>query len=77
MPMHHIVMWSARLYDIFPHYLDDGTIFGKTLLNIKFAFGFSLQLLSETFFIVKRTERDMIKTLNWSSCKVAVILVRF
>jgi hypothetical protein len=33
------------------HYLTNGTIFGKTLLNIKCVFSFSLQLLSETFLI--------------------------
>jgi hypothetical protein len=31
----HIVMWPARLYNIFPHYLLNGTTFGKTLLNVK------------------------------------------
>ena len=33
-------------------------------------FSFSLQLLFETFFIIGRTERDMIQNLYWSSCKV-------
>jgi hypothetical protein len=40
-------------------------------------FWFSLQLLSEKFIILRRNERDMIKHLNWSSCKVLVILVIF
>jgi hypothetical protein len=44
-------MWHLRLYCIFPHYLINGTIFGKQLLNMKCVFWFSLQLLPETFLI--------------------------
>ena len=52
MCMRHVVMWSARLYDTFPHCIVKGMIFGKTVLDIKCALGFSLQLSSETFFII-------------------------
>jgi len=34
---------------------------GGTVLNTNVFFLLSLQLLSETFFILRRTERDMIK----------------
>ena len=37
-------------------------------------FWFSLQLLSETFLILRRTERDMIKNVYRSSCNVLVIV---
>ena len=52
--MRHIVMylWPVRLLHIFRHYLINGTVFGKKLLNIKCVFWFSLHLSSETFLIL-------------------------
>ena len=73
----HCHLWPVRLYRVFLHYLINGEIFKKMLLNTKCVFWFSLQLLSETFLILRRTERDMIKNLNWSSCKVPDILSDF
>jgi hypothetical protein len=35
----------------------------------------TVQLLSETFVILRRTDRDMITTVCWLSCKVAVVVV--
>jgi hypothetical protein len=37
----------------------------------------SLQLLSEIFFILTRTKRDVIEYVCWSTCKIPVIFVRF
>jgi len=53
-----------------------GKIFEKKPLN-KFVFWFSLQLLSETFLILKRIQRDMIINVPVyrSSCKVPVIFL--
>ena len=61
----------------FSTFLINGTIFGGKLRNTKCVFRFSLQLLSETFLSLRLTERDMIKIVHWSSCKVPVICVRF
>jgi hypothetical protein len=63
-------LWPVRLYKIFPHYLIKGKILEKKkLLNITCVFWFSRQVLSETFLILSKTERDMIKNVRRSSCK--------
>jgi hypothetical protein len=49
----------------------------KKSLNIKCVFWFSLQLLSNTFLVLRRSERDIIINVHRSSCKVTVILVGF
>ena len=62
-------LWPALLYNIVPHYLLNDTVFEKKLVNTKCVFWFSLQLLSETFVILRRSERDMVKNVYWCSCK--------
>jgi len=52
------------LTDIVPNHLTNGTIFGKKLLNIKCDYLFSLQIMSETFLILRRIQRDMYKHLH-------------
>ena len=47
-------------------------MFGKTVSNIKRVYEFSLQLLSETFFILKENHRDIITNVRRSSCKVPI-----
>ena len=37
-------------------------------------FRFSLYILSKTFLILRRTERDMIKNVFWSSCLLLLLL---
>ena len=78
MRMRNIVICALPRSTVFsPHYLINGAIFGKTLLNTKCVFWFSVQLLSETFLILRRTERDMIKNVYRSAGKVPVIVVRY
>jgi hypothetical protein len=68
-------LWPVPFFKIFfPHYLKNGTIFRKNLLNTKCVFWCSLQLLSETFLNLRRTERDMIINIHRSSRKVPVSL---
>ena len=47
------------------------------LLNTKCVLQFSLQLLCETLFILRRTERDTVINVHSSSRKVPVFIVRF
>jgi hypothetical protein len=75
-PAPYIFLWPAWLYDIFPHYLINCTTFEKVIERKMCVLIFST-ILFETFPILRRTERDIIKYAYWSSCKILVILVRF
>jgi len=68
---------SSPLYNIFPHFLLNGKIFEKTLLNTKCVFWFPLQLLSETFLILRRNARDMIKMYTGLHVKYLLFLSSF
>ena len=80
MRMRHIVICDVSGTTIFFFTLSHkGHAFWKkkTLLNIKRVFGFSLQILFEKFLILRRTEKDIIINVYWSSCKVPVRPVRY
>ena len=65
-------------FTIFSHIISQhGTIFGKKFLNIKYVFGFPLKILSETFLILRRIQRDAVINPRIPSHKVPVILVTF
>ena len=55
-------LWTARLYNIFPHFLINGRIKKKSYWTQN-VFWFSQNLLSETFLILRRNEQDMIQKM--------------
>jgi hypothetical protein len=65
----NILKWSHKRHDLKK----------IIIINTKCVFWFSLQLLSEIFLILRRTERDMIqkKCISVFIDSTAVILVRF
>jgi len=63
--MRHIAISAPPRSTIFsPHYLTKGTILEKKSLNTKCVFWFSVQLLSETFLILRRNEQDIIYCIS-------------
>ena len=74
----HFYPWPLCLY-LFFHIISLTTRFSgkKKLLNIKCVFCFSAQILSETFLITRKFQRDIVINVKTSSRKVPVILVRF
>jgi hypothetical protein len=70
--------WPARLYNVFPYYLINDTIFAttKNFENKMRVSSFSTTCV-RNFFILRTTERDMTENVCWSSCKVPYILNRF
>jgi hypothetical protein len=69
-------LWPVWFHPNVPHYLTNSIIFGKKLLDTKWVFWFSLQILSETLPILRRIQRQTIHAQT-SSCKAPFILVRF
>ena len=70
-------LWPAPLSNIFSTDSHKRHDLRKKILSIKCVFRVSLQHLSEIFFILRRTERDMVENVYWSSCKVPFFLARF
>jgi hypothetical protein len=68
-------LWPVRLCNS----LINSKIFGGEggLSSIKFVFWISPQLLSETFLILKRIQRDIIINIHRSSCIVPLFLPDF
>jgi hypothetical protein len=78
MRVRHIVICGLNAaLKYFSTLSDKRSGFRIKLLNTKCVFWFSVQLLSETFLILGINQRDNIKNVHRSTCKVPVILVRF
>ena len=77
--MRHIVLsclgsLAPPYFSTLPHKRHD---FRNKLLNIKFVFWFSLQLLFKIILNLRRILQDIVINVKTSSCKVLVILVTF
>jgi len=79
MRMFHIVIsgHSGSTMFFFSHYLINGKILEKKLLNIKYVFWFSPQFSSDTFLILGRNELHMMKNVDCSSWKINAFHFRF
>jgi len=59
-------LWPVRIYNIFRHYLKNTRFSKPKIYWTQNVFWFSLQLVSETFLILRRTQQDSQK------CKLGV-----
>jgi hypothetical protein len=77
--MRRIILSSVTCLSL-PHvlnYVVSSTIFEKKNYWIYNVFWFPLQILSETFLIQIRIQRNSIIKVHWSSCQVPVFLSDF
>ena len=68
-------LWPAPLYNIFPHYNISGKIFEKKSYWTQNVCSDYIYNFCVKHLILRRNERNMIKNVYRSSCKVPFILV--
>jgi hypothetical protein len=76
----HIVVCDLSICTVFFHIISQNARFSKKikkLVNTKCVFRFYLQILSESFLILRRIQRDIIINVFRSPSKIPAILVRF
>jgi hypothetical protein len=77
MRMRHIVSCGLPLSTVFYHIVSYTVLFsGKKFIEHVMCVLIFSTTLSEIFLMLRRTERDMIKHVYRSSCKVPIILFR-
>jgi hypothetical protein len=75
MRMHHIVICGLPRSTVFFHIISQTARFKKkTVTGHKMCVLISPQLFSETFLILRRNKRDMIK-MCWPSCKIILFIL--
>ena len=72
--MRCMILSMVWLYHIFPHYLKNGTIFGKKSLNIKCVLIYYTTVF-DTLLVLRRIKRD-IRNVHAASGTVPIILVK-
>ena len=77
MLMPHVVICGLPGSTIFFHIISQTVRFSKAVIGHKTCVLIFSIILSVTFLILRRNERDIIIRVQWSSSKGSVILVRF
>jgi hypothetical protein len=72
MRLRHIIICGLPGFTKFYDIISYTARFSKKVIEYKMCVLVPLQLLFETFLTLRRSERDMIKNVYWSSCEVPV-----
>ena len=73
----HCHLWPLWLCHVFSHYLINGMIFGKELLNTKLYFDFVYKFYLKYFCTYRWIQRVFVITVHRSSCKVLLLFSDF